>query len=502
MTPNPILRNDALRQQDNFDVILTSTRSWALTQGITSYWGLMHRVVTCAVAGAINTKIYNSDIEDKVEDLLDRAPTPLGNSILADAEVMAPGTTITLDHVNRAIEILANWHVQFFTAELASDVTPGEKGEKGDRGIDGVAGAPGPSGGGAFTFPGAIFFDNLANNDNDRTIAVNKWFQENRRGTVIIPNREIVTQTQLEMWSWFSIMGGVGVPAREYGRCRWRYNGSGSSIFRYVDNKSRQGYPADGSPRDGNVIGIEFVGDKDVIPRTVTLTPGQVLWYWLFENIGGNGIKSFHIGYANGTQYFVGVSHAQGFTSTLLDIGGSENTWFGDKHSFIDSKALPAGAVMLRSKMDKSFIEKVMTTTRGNYIPLEIYGGHATDYNKISFDAQDSDPANQSAILITGGEQIHIMNNKFKGMALGGQPIIDIRSGKQIIIDHNKFVRRGGAGKIGPANTPLVKIATMVADRQVKIGSMNSIGAYDGRVITARAAQVACLDPWMKVEIG
>lgn len=493
MAINMILRNDALVQQVNYTTIIDTTKAWADTNARPK-WALLYRVVTCTVAGWVDPKTFRIDLEDKVTTLLENAPNPLSGSILADAKLMVPELNITQDHVTRAQDIIDNWHSQFFTAELASDITPGPPG------VDGKPGIPGPAGG-AFTFPGAVNFDQLGANDNDRTTAVNTFFRDNKRGTIIIPNRTIVTNVQLELWSWFSMMGGVGVPSREYGRCRWQYNGPESSIFKWVNNTGRHSYPADGSPRDGNVIGIEFVGNKDVIPRTTTIA-GKTLWYWLFENCGGNGIKSFSIGYGNGTQYLVGVSHAQAFTNTLLDIGGSENTWFGHKHCFIDTKVLEAGQPELRSKMDKSFINKVMTTTRGSYLALEIYGGHALHVNEVSFDAQDSDPANTSAIRITGGSQIHICNNIFKGMALGGQPIIDVQNVKQLIINDNDFVRRGATNKIGPVSTPLVKVGAGVSDRQVVFGLENTPGDYNGRLVAARVAQIINKNEWSKVGIG
>lgn len=346
---------------------------------------------------------------------------------------------------------------------------------------------------------GWVSFDGLGKDDNARTAAMNKLFAERRNCVVVLPIREIQTSVQVELWSGLAILGSLGVPPREYGRkTRWRYTGTAGSVFKWVNSSPGQSYPADGSPRDGSVIGIEFVGGSavDILPQTTTY-PGKTLWYWLFHNIGMNGMRTAWVGFGTGTVFGSGVSHFQGFSRTAIDVGGSECSLFGSEFSFIDSKNLAAGLPFIRSRLEKSHINTIMTTTRGGYVPLEINGGRGLHVRGVCFDAQDSDPTNGPAIIVLNHDGLVIDGNDFKGMAKAGGPIIDIRGGRQIVIQSNAFIMKAA----GPATTPLVKVAAAVGDAQVKVGA-NAVVDYTGRMVSARAAQFVKIDPSLKYEIG
>jgi hypothetical protein len=346
---------------------------------------------------------------------------------------------------------------------------------------------------------GWVSFDGLGKDDNARTSAMNRLFGERRNCVVVLPIREIQTSVQIELWSGTAIMGSLGIPPREYGRkTRWRYTGSAGAVFKWVNNSAGQSYPADGSPRDGSVTGIEFVGggSVNILPPTTTI-PGKTLWYWLFHNIGMNGMRTAWVGFGTGTVFGSGVSHFQGFSQTAIDVGGSECSLFGGEFSFIDSKNLAAGQPFIRSRLEKSHINTIMTTTRGSYLPLEIAGGRGLHVRGVCFDAQDSAPTDGPAIVVLNHDGLIIDGNDFKGMARTGGPIIDIRGGRQIVIQSNVFINKAA----GPASTPLVKVAAAVGDAQVKMGA-NAVVDYTGRVLSARAAQLVRIDPSFKYEIG
>lgn len=420
-----------------------------------------------------------------------------------------------------AKDIINNWGPEYFTkdfppvtidlirtkdsegteawSKLTEIATAGPKGDKGDTGPAGPQGPPGPSGGGATAIPGAVIFENLAGDDSQRTAAVNAYFRDQKKGIILLPSREIQSNIQIETWSGLTLMGSLGVPPREYGqKTRWRYTGSAGSVFKFVDNRGRYNYPSDGSPRDGTVIGIEFVGgsNTDLLERTSGFT-GKTLWYWLFHNIGINGLKSGWNGFGTGTTFGSGVSHFQAFADTVIDVGGSENSFFGSEFSFMDSKVIADGKPFVRLRSEKSFVKQIMTTTRGGKIPLVVDGGRGSHVNNVCFDAQDSDPTNGPAIVVNSHDGLDISHNTFKGMARNGGPIIDVRGGRQIVIQANAFLCKAA----GPANTPLVKVGAGVGDREVKVG-LNAVVDYSGRLVAARLAQLVSIDPTLKVEIG
>lgn len=346
--------------------------------------------------------------------------------------------------------------------------------------------------------PGGIDFDALAGNDNDRTTKVNEYFGQYRNGVVMLPSREIQTNVQLDLRSGLAIMGSLGVPAREYGRkTRWRYTGSAGSVFKFVNN-TNQSYPSDGSPRDGTVVGIEFIGGGgvDILPQAADY-PGKTLWYWLFHNIGMNGMRTAWKGYGTGTTFGSGCSHFQGFSETPIDVGGSECALFGSEFSFMDTKNLGAGKPFIRSKLEKSFINTIMITTRRDYVPMEFYGGRAMTVRGVCFDAQDSDPTLGPSLIVNAVDGLIVTECPFKGQAKNGGPIVDIRGGRQIVLALDQFLRRSA----GPANTPLIKVDANVGDNQVKVGPLVNID-YDGRIVSARANQVVKIDPSLRYEIG
>ena len=349
------------------------------------------------------------------------------------------------------------------------------------------------------TAPGGVVFDSLGQDDNARVTAMNQIFAARRNAVVLLPLREIQTSVQIELWSGLAMVGSVGVPPREYGRkTRWRYTGGAGSVFKWVNSSAGQSYPSDGSPRDGSVIGIEFIGGStvDILPQT-TSYPGKTLWYWLFHNIGMNGMRTAWVGYGTGTVFGSGVSHFQGFAQTAIDVGGSECSLFDSQFSFMDSQNLVAGAPFVRSRLEKSFIRTIMTTTRRDYVPLEIAGGRGLHVTGVCFDAQDGDPTNGPAIVVLNHDGLIIDGNDFKGLARNGGPIIDIRGGRQIVIQSNTFINKAA----GPSTTPLVKVGAAVGDGEVKIGA-NSAVDYAGRVVSAWSTQLVKIDPSLRYEIG
>lgn len=294
---------------------------------------------------------------------------------------------------------------------------------------------------------GLVDFDSLGGTDDQRVDKMNSM----HGAKVVLPLRTISTSHPVELWSALTMVAPYG-PAREYGtRTVWKFNGQGS-VFKFVRNQ--QGYPSDGSPRDINVIGIQFSAGSqvDFIEDNQGHYQSKTLWYCLFRDVGFNGFRHGWKGHGDGTVFMSGVSHAQAYSDTFIDVGGAENTLFGSEFSFMDTHNMDNKPAVI-SRMEKSVIGQAMITGRKGITPLVVDGGNGLRIHDLSLDSQDSDPVRGSALVVRNHDGLQVYGNTFKGMSHDGKsPIIDVQRGSASIFG-NTFSAKAG----GPPGTPLIK---------------------------------------------
>lgn len=362
---------------------------------------------------------------------------------------------------------------------------------------------------------------------NAKIAAMNTWAQgftaSTPRPTVVFEAKDYAFSTPIQLWSGLRLRGVGGKAVREYSTATtltWQ-GASGSSVFAYTGTQSGQGYPSDGSPRDINVENILFNGTSSTHflppydPTTYSTNGrGHVLWMSSFHNVGWKNFATIAWGWFDGVT-ISGNVHFQGAYDTLFYLGGSENNLFGDGFAFGDSGAsypvVTGGLPFFRSIMSKSRIGRIMFTSRKAGYPLSIEGGHALLVEGTAFDAQDSDPMYGSAIRISGGEGIRIVECTFKGVmsnpssAAGGASAnrgwITITGGRQIVIANNNF-HRGGSSPAS-TSTALVWVGSGVGANEVKWG-LNTSSGYAGvaaRIAESAAGKIVKIDPSVATDI-
>lgn len=359
----------------------------------------------------------------------------------------------------------------------------GPAGETGPAGPQGEPGLPGTGGGSGAT----VLVDSLGSTDNARIAAMNALAQShggNPTPAFEFAARQYNFSTQIELWSGLKLIGTSGLPAREYGRgtvLNWQ-GAAGTSIFKWVSPQTSQGYPSDGSPRDGSVSGILFQGGSgtDVMPKAQMNGDyaGKTLWYWNFHNCGVRNMRSFWWGYATGCS-ITGTFHAQSMADTVLFLGGSENTIFEGGHSLMDNSTAAwatSGKPFIRSVMEKSYIGKAMISARGNSYQLSIEGGRAMVVSHCQFDAPTGSPTHGATIRVSACNGLTISNCTFKGMMTNpgtSRGVIDITGGNNIMIYGNQFINYGSTIATG---TPMVYAS---GASNVKY-ALNGTNGFDG----------------------
>lgn len=324
----------------------------------------------------------------------------------------------------------------------------------------------------------------------------------------------------IDLWSGLSLIGGAGLPTREFSRRpTLRYTGTGSQ-FRFPGTQTNQGYPKSGAPRDISVRGLQFSGGPsvDCIERVVNYDPAKVLWFTHFDDCGWNGFRSIWTGFVDGCG-IIGTSHMQAFSDTAIDWRGSESALFGlDSVSFIDSSVQVkdaagatvlalAGKPMIRWGVSKGEIGRCMPTTRKDILALLITTGGGVRVHGLTPDAQDSDPCYGANIRIEGNARgVLITDCTFKGgmadpgKGAGGaaknRGIIHVEQGADVIIDHNVFLREGPTA--GPATTPLVFAGPGVSPLGIRVGLTAHVD-YDGILAASKAGQYDLGDRSLRV---
>ena len=420
----------------------------------------------------------------------------------------------------------------------------GAKGDKGDTGAKGDAGAAGPagpagpqgstgptgpqgpagpagSGGGssgstAYNPYAGIGFDSgyfQGADDNAKVTSMNAWAKaHNGQPTryVMLDCRQHNVSVPIEMWSGLKMIGSMGEPPHEYGRATiWNYQGaSGSACLKFTGTQTNQGYPSDGSPRDMNFSGIEWHAgvDRDFIEPTGYVA-GKIIWVSKFADSSWVGFKSIWVGFGDDVMFATGTSHFQaGGANVMIDVGGSECQIFDNGTQSVsdsgDGNRAAAGLPQVRINLSKSNVGLNMLTSHKNAWQLEIYGGHATQFNGLKFDAQDSDPYYGSPVKVTGGQDHRITGCSFKGgmtnpgAAAGGTNAnmgwIHVTGGRHLLVDGNAFNRKGNNAP--PPTTPLVATTSSAPTNAVAFG-LNSFSDYNGKLLQATPGQIVNLDP-------
>ena len=331
-----------------------------------------------------------------------------------------------------------------------------------------------------------INFDQLTGDgDNAKIRALNDqakaWATKGGAMPTVVLSRRITITEPIKLRSSLAIVADAGVPAREFGRrpgIHWA-GPAGSSMLTWLgEAQINQGYPSDGSPRDGAFVGLEFTGRPDthwMPPNNPGDYKGKTLWLYTFRDCGWKNFRTVWHGAADAVS-FAGISHFQGIQDTALWLGGSECTLFGgDGHSFADTQTL-SGTPFLRSSLSKSYVGKIMVTARKSNYGLLVDGGHNTHY-ACQVDAQDSDPIHGAGVKITGGE-----GHVFQGMSLKGigsqaqgRGWIEVTGGRQHVIEGNSF-HRGGTAK-APTDYPVVYAGGTA--EQIKVG-LNGFSGWGG----------------------
>jgi len=361
--------------------------------------------------------------------------------------------------------------------------------------------------------------------DTAKVVSMNAYYKAHagkQRDTTRFPARTVTTSVPIEWWSGLSLIGGAGLPVREYSRRPTiRYVGpAGSALFKFTGSQTNQSYPADGSPRDISITGIQFNGGAsvDCVESVDTYTKAKVAWYVDFHNCGFNGWRRIWHGFVDGCG-ITRITHMQAFSDTAIFWRGSEATLFDSAgFSFCDSSVMVrdasgatvpvlAGKPMLRFCVSKGEIGRCMPTTRKDILALLIDSGAGIRVHGFSPDSQDSDPCYGSNIRIDGNAKgVIISDSTFKGgisdpaKGAGGaaknRGIIHVEQGADVLIDHNVFIRQGP--NPGPTTTPLVYAGLGVSPLGIRIG-LNGHVDYDGIVAASKAGQFDVADGSIRI---
>lgn len=369
---------------------------------------------------------------------------------------------------------------------------------------------------------GIVDFEDYFQGDDDtaKVKSMNAMYRAHggkQTPTTRFPARQVTTSTPIEYWSGLSLIGGAGLPVREFSRRPTiRYTGApGTALFKFPGAQTNQSYPASGAPRDISIKGIQFTGtgSVDCVERVDTYTAAKVLWYCQFDDCGWNGFRTVWVGFVNGGG-IGGLSHFQAFTEQAIFWRGSEATLCGlDRFSFMDTNSQPAPpagtarAPQIRWAVSKGELGRVMPTTRKDGLALLIDSGGGLRVHGFSPDSQSSDPCYGANIRIEGNaSDVLITDSTFKGGmsnptagnggAAKNKAIIHIEQGGDHIIDHNVFRREGS--NPGPVTTPLVYAGPNVPAGGIRVG-LNAHSGYTGILLQSKPGQIINLDPTLQV---
>jgi hypothetical protein len=347
---------------------------------------------------------------------------------------------------------------------------------------------------------------------DEKMRAMNAWHaglgSNTPREAVIFAPAVYAHSVPIDLRSGMTLLGGKRGAAREYGTGTvLRYTGTVSQLA-FVAN--RQGYPADGSPRDMTYDSIQWSGNAGVdwMPRfdpSRDSYSSRVIWMSRFHDCGWVGFRSFWWGWSDGS-VIDGVTHCQGYSDTPFYLGGSETALFGsDGFSFMDSRAPgwpEAGKPTIRTRLTKSSIGRVMVTARRTAYQLLIDGGGALDVDGFYADAQDSDPVYGAAVRITGGDGIVLRGccikgamvapDKAAGLAAGNGGWVHVAGGSQVAVDGCRFVLAAG----GPLPAvPLLYVAPGLPAGAVRWGPSNVTYGFRGTPCVVASGPAAAPPP-------
>ena len=339
--------------------------------------------------------------------------------------------------------------------------------------------------------------DQLGGSDDERIGVLNERAKRSAAKDTPVyefAHRTYTLSTPIQLYSGLKLVGSGGLPAREFGSgttIRWRGEPD-SSIFTFPpEGQTRQGYPADGSPRDISISGILFEGrgQTDVLPRlsmSADSYRGQTLYYCNLHNLGVRAMRTFWWGYGTGTS-LTGSFHAQAMSETPLFLGGSENTIFGSEaQSFMDNSSaawVSSGKPFIRTVMEKSYIGRVIITARSDSYHLSVEGGGSLIVSGVQFDAPSSFPSYGSALKVSAVDGLTISNCVFHANMAnpgdGSRGVVDISGGRNVVVYGNQFVAGRPQDREGPGSeTPIVFCSS---PDTVKIG-LNGYPGYAGMV--------------------
>jgi len=152
--------------------------------------------------------------------------------------------------------------------------------------------------------------------------------------------------------------------------------------------------------------------------------------------------------------------------------------------------------------MEKSSIGRIMLSARGNSYGISVEGGNNLVIDGVAFDAPGSQPTSGKQLAISGGTGIRVTNCSFwAGMAnpsaaTGGvaqnRGNIHVTGGQQIVIDGNNF--RG--------TSPVLYTGSNVGAKQVKWGLSGYPTNPSPRIEQYRNDQVADIDPTVALVVA
>lgn len=368
--------------------------------------------------------------------------------------------------------------------------------------------------GSSAALPGTIAFDSFGANDNARVAGMNAFHKAHGGGilpTVIMPARQINHSTPITLYSGMKMIA-VNGRAAEYSRAcvmNWQGGSGTSQLIFPAEGQTNQGYPSDGSPRDGVMEGIQFQGPSSTswLPKYDPSTgsyAGKVLWYFILTGCAWKQFGAVWWGWSTGST-INGQTHFQGCGLPALYLAGSETVLFGqDAQSFMDNTgAGSANQPHIISRLEKSSIGRVMPTARGNSWQMTVSAGKNMRIIGVDFDSQSSDPVQGANLKITGGTNIIVGDCSFKGgmnspsSGGGGESanrgFIHCSGGSEIIVDRNAFTSDGSAAG---SSTPLVYVGSGAS--AVRVG-LNAHSGYTGVVRQASSGKISIIDPSMSV---
>lgn len=368
--------------------------------------------------------------------------------------------------------------------------------------------------GSSAALPGTVAFDSFGANDNARVTGMNNFHKAHGGGilpTVIMPARQINHTVPVILYSGMKMIAASGRSAEYTRACTMNWQGgSGTSQLIFPsEGQTNQGYPSDGSPRDGYMEGIQFQGPSSTswMPKYDPSTgsyAGKVLWYFTFHGCAWKQFGAVWWGWSTGCT-ISGQTHFQGCGLPALYLAGSETVIFGqDAQSFMDNTgAGSANQPHIISRLEKSSIGRVMITARGNSWQMTVSAGKNLRIVGVDFDSQDSDPVQGANLKITGGNNILVGDCSFKGgmnapsSGGGGESanrgFIHASGGSEIVVDRNAFTNAGSAAG---SSTPLVYAGSGAS--AVRVG-LNAHSGFSATTRQASAGKITSIDPTISV---